>query len=290
MTENCDADYALDMSTASAKAVLTDYYKRSKAVLAAEGTECDIAYGGHPSQKFSIAWPAERVTTRLALVFFHGGWWRAGNKEDRMFLAEAMSGQDIAYVSVGYPLAPAARLRTMADSATQAVEAIIKHLAASVGRCVPIVLAGNSAGGHLAAYATGALAGSTGEAAARGIVGMCVASGLYDLAPLRNSFINEWLQLGGDDLAGLAPIHRLPDAALPMMVASGSLEPEGFLAQQTLYVERLHASGARPDVYVAPGHDHFSIIGEIGRAGSPLYDWLLRRRPHTISAPIQAGT
>lgn len=289
MTGTYDADYALDMSTDSAKAVLTDYYKRSKAVLAASGTERDIAYGDHPSQKFSIAWPAQRAATRLAVVFFHGGWWKAGNKEDRMFLAEALCREGIAHVSVGYPLAPTARLRTMADSATQAVEAVIGHLAASVGRSVPIVLAGNSAGGHLAAYAAGTLAGSAREAAAHGIVGMCVASGLYDLAPLRDSFANEWLQLDGADLAGLAPIHRLPAAALPMMVAAGSLEPEGFLAQQALYVERLRASGAQPDVYMAPGHDHFSVIGEIGRAGSPLHDWLLRRPPQTVSVPIQAG-
>jgi hypothetical protein len=51
----------------------------------------------------------------------------------------------------------------------------------------------------------------------------------------------------------------------------------------------LVAAGGVIDVYMAPGHDHFSVIGEIGRAGSPLHDWLLRRPPQTVSVPIQAG-
>ena len=172
MTQSNDANYALDMGTSPTKAVLKDYYLRSKAVLAAARTEADIVYGDHPLQKFSVAWPAEQAGTRLAVLFFHGGWWKAGNKEDRMFLAEALPGDGVAYVSVGYPLMPDARLRTLADSATLAVDAVVKHLESVVGRRVPIVLAGNSAGAHLAAYATGTLAGTEHDAAAHGIVGM----------------------------------------------------------------------------------------------------------------------
>jgi arylformamidase len=278
MTQSNDANYALDMGTSPTKAVLKDYYLRSKAVLAAARTEADIVYGDHPLQKFSVAWPAEQAGTRLAVLFFHGGWWKAGNKEDRMFLAEALPGDGVAYVSVGYPLMPDARLRTLADSAMLAVDAVVKHLESVVGRRVPIVLAGNSAGAHLAAYATGTLAGTEHDAAAHGIVGMCVASGLYDLAPMRECFANEWLQLGEDDLVDLAPIHRLPVASLPMLVTAGALEPQGFFDQQAQYVERLCEAGARPDVYLAPGHDHFTLIGEFGRTGSPLYEWLLERR------------
>jgi len=284
MTQSYDADYALDMGTDAAKAVLKNYHLRSKAVLAAAGTEADVGYGDHPSQKFSIAWPAERAATRLAVLFFHGGWWKAGNKEDRMFLAEALPAEGVAYVSVGYPLTPGAPLRTLADSATRAVEAAVKHLATAVGRTVPLVLTGNSAGGHLAAYATGTLAGTAHDAAARGIVGMCVASGLYDLTPMRECFANEWLQLGEGDLKQLAPIHHLPAASLPMMVTAGALEPQGFIDQQTLYVDRLRAAGAEPDLYVAPEHDHFTVIGEFGRIGSPLYEWLLDRRPPAYGA------
>jgi arylformamidase len=278
MTQSDDTDYTLDMGTPATKAVLKDYYLRSKAVLAAERTEADVAYGGHPLQKFSIAWPAERAATRLAVLFFHGGWWKAGNKEDRMFLAEALPSEGVAYVSVGYPLMPGARLRELAESATLAVDAVAKHLAMVAGHRVPLVLTGNSAGAHLAAYATGGLAGTAQDASARGIVGMCVASGLYDLGPMRECFANEWLQLDEDDLIDLAPIQRLPAASLPMMVAAGALEPQGFLRQQALYVQCLRAAGAHPDLYVAPGHDHFTLIGEFGRAGSPLYDWLLDRR------------
>lgn len=279
MKEPNDLDYFLDMESPPALAVVKDYVRRSRALAAQADVEADLPYGDlQPSQRFSVVWPAHREDTCLALLFFHGGWWKAGNKEDRLFLAENLLPENIALVSVGYPLAPAHPLSTLAESAEQAVRRATEHLRGHLGRTLPMVLSGNSAGAHLAACAAGALANTAERAAEHGIVGLSVASGLYDLAPMRQGFPNRWLSLGVDDVASLSPIHRLPAPRLPMMISAGAREPAGFLAQKALYLQRLREAGAQPQDYEAPDHDHFTVIGEFGRVGQPLHDWLLRRR------------
>lgn len=274
-----DAVYYLDMHGPSTLAVVNDYVRRSRALAARASIEADLPYGqAHSFQRFSVVWPQRRQDTRMAVVFFHGGWWKAGNKEDRLFLAENLLPEGIAFVSVGYPLAPEHSLATLAQCAEQAARRVGEHLHAALGRAVPIVLSGNSAGAHLAAHAAGALAGTASDAQRHDIVGLCVASGLYDLEPIRQSFPNEWLSLSESDVAALSPVHHLPAPSLPVMLAVGEREPPGFRAQQEHYLELLRQAGAKPQACVAPDHDHFTVIAEFGHVGQPLHDWLLACR------------
>lgn len=275
-----DQAYFLDMDAPATIEVVRDYARRSRAVAARTDTACGLSYGdAHAAQTYSVVWPAQREATELAVVFFHGGWWKAGNQQDRLFLAESLLGENVALVSVGYPLMPQSPLRVLADSAAQAVRRVAEDMRAELGRQLPLVISGNSAGAHLAAFAAGTLAGTEECARAHGIVGLSVASGLYDLEPLRHCFTNGWLALGEAEAEALSPIHRLPAPGLPVMVSVGELEPPGFHDQHELYTARLRAAGSLPQTHVAPGHDHFTLIGELGHAGRPLHDWFLLRRP-----------
>lgn len=278
MSKKDDLAYFLDMQAPGAMAVIKDYIRRSRALATSADVEADVPYGEHPLQRFSVAWPKHRADTRMAVLFFHGGWWKSGNKEDRLFLAENLLSEGIALVSAGYPLAPEQRLAHLSDSAVSATRRVVEHLRGALGRPLSLVLSGNSAGAHLAAYVAGALACTEAQAEAQGIVGLCVASGLYDLEPMRQCFANEWLGLQEQDVTELSPIQHLPAPGLPIMLAVGSHEPQGFLDQKLRYRERLVSSGSSPQIFVAAGHDHFSVIAEFGAWGQPLHQWILQRR------------
>ena len=113
---------------------------------------------------------------------------------------------------VEYRLAPAATVDGIVDDARRAVAWFHAH-AAEYG-CDPaaIHVAGNSAGGHL----TGMLAAEGWQAEwslpADVIASAAPVSGLFDLAPLRRTFANDWLALDDAGARRNSPIHRPPRA------------------------------------------------------------------------------
>ena len=84
------------------------------------------------------------------LVWIHGGAWRSGSK-DYMPLSELVSEHGYAIASVNYRLSPVARFPAQVHD----IKAAIRFLRAQAGQfgydAEKVVVAGNSAGGHLAA-------------------------------------------------------------------------------------------------------------------------------------------
>ena len=91
-------------------------------------------------------------TPRGVLVYYHGGGWVTGSIDEYdtvgRKLAERMS---CAVVLVEYRLAPEHRYPTAVDDSYAALEWVGNHLSDIAGQDVPLIVAGDSAGGNLAA-------------------------------------------------------------------------------------------------------------------------------------------
>ena len=89
---------------------------------------------------------------RGVLVYYHGGGWVTGSIDEydtvARKLAERMSS---AVVLVEYRLAPEHRYPTAVDDSYAALEWVGNHLSDIAGQDVPLIVAGDSAGGNLAA-------------------------------------------------------------------------------------------------------------------------------------------
>jgi acetyl esterase len=85
-------------------------------------------------------------------VFFHGGGWVAGSIDDYdRFARELAVRTCCAVVSVGYRLAPEYRFPTAVDDAWSALRWVAERVREIAGARVPLLVAGDSAGGNLAA-------------------------------------------------------------------------------------------------------------------------------------------
>ena len=110
----------------------------------------DIEYvaQGHVSQKLDIYLPKENKEAQL-VVWIHGGAWRAGDKAKVPILALLDKGYAIA--SVNYRLSPVAKFPAQIHD----LKAAVRYLRANQNRygysAQKIIVAGASAGGHLAA-------------------------------------------------------------------------------------------------------------------------------------------
>ena len=154
----------------------------------------------------------------------------------------------------GYTLAPEVDLTGIAAEIGAALDWLARH-GRSHGIGGPLVLAGWSARAQLAAFHLG-----------HGAVAAALAiSGVYDLAPIRETDLNEKLGLTDAEIAGLSPL-RLSLVSKPMTVAYGSRELAALIHDaRNLHALRsaAHAPGALLPV---PGADHFSILDGFRRA------------------------
>jgi arylformamidase len=112
----------------------------------------DVAYGDHPRRKLDIFCPdlARGVRTPVH-IFFHGGYWRAQDKEAFAFIATPLVAAGVTAVVANYELCPAATLDEVVDSALAVVEWVHRNIAQHQGDPARISVSGHSAGAHLCA-------------------------------------------------------------------------------------------------------------------------------------------
>ena len=258
--------YDLDMAAPGTLAVQADYERLSREVGKAAGASLDVSYGPHPRQSLDI-FPAGRSSP--GLVFFHGGFWRAGSKDARRFPASEWNRIGVAWIPVNYRLLPQHCLEDAVSDARSALAWLEGNSADHGVDPGQLHVTGNSAGAHLAAMAAAEVC--DGSWRRTGVASLSVISGLFDLIPLIGTPANEWLGLTAGSAAALSPIHSLPPCDLPVAVGRGGDETDAFAMQSRAYARACRSRGINAVSFVSPGKDHFQIIGEYGQPGSPLF-------------------
>ena len=113
----------------------------------AEDAKVPVAGGSVPVR---ILVPAGQP--RAVIVYYHGGGWVLGSVDESDLLGRALAERTgCAVVLVGYRLAPEYRYPTAVDDSQAALAWTVAHRAEIAGGPVPVVVAGDSAGGNLAA-------------------------------------------------------------------------------------------------------------------------------------------
>ncbi|PZX52231.1 alpha/beta hydrolase [Cereibacter changlensis] len=258
-----DRAYANGEFIPGAEAYFPRWEARAAAFRANLGSRArlDLAYGPGARQRFDLFLPEGRPQG-LAL-FFHGGYWMAGDRSLWSHLAAGPLARGWAVALPSYTLAPEARIAEMtaeADRALAAAAALVEG---------PIAVTGHSAGGHLAARLACAEAPLPAELAAR-LRHVVPISPLADLRPLRLTAMNDTLRLDAAEAEAESPalLPRRPGCAVTVHV--GQQERPAFLWQARLLSEEWDCPWQ-----VAPGRHHFDVIDELEEPDSPLTTALL---------------
>ena len=227
----------------------------------------DVRYGAGPNMTADL-FPAPAGGAPIQ-VFIHGGYWRAMDKDVHSFPAEGLVAAGGAAVSLNYALAPAVTLETIVEQCRTAMEWIADNAARLNGDPDRIFVSGHSAGGHLTA------AMLCTDWAARGrpaglVKGGTAISGIFDLAPLMETSINDDVRLDAESAARNSPIHNLPAAGAPLVAAVGAAETEAFVAQNRAFAEAWRARGFDATVMEIEGLHHYNVVMEMGCPGSAL--------------------
>lgn len=202
-----------------------------------------IRYGATERQTLDLFIP-EGVAQPPVLVFFHGGYWQELSKQESAFAAPGCVAHGIACAAVDYTLAPSATLSEIVAECRAAV--------ASLGRFERLVVAGSSAGAHLAAMV--ALVGD------QRVKGAVLVSGIYDLEPLIGTSINEALGLDAATAARNSPLSQALKGFPPSLVCWGENETDQFKRQSGVFAEALGQAGVDCAAFECAGRNHFDVI------------------------------
>lgn len=258
-----DWDTAYDNSglETDGPAIFADWGRRAADYRARADATLDIAYGPHARERLDLFAPDG--PPRGLILFIHGGYWRAMGREGSSWVAEGLTRRGWAVAIPSYPLAPEARISSIGRS----VAAALAVAAARVSG--PIVLAGHSAGGHLAARLICDDGLIPDDLAAR--VGRVISiSGVHDLRPLLRIKLNEVLRLTEGEAATESPALLRPRAGVRLHAWVGADERPEFLRQSALLANIWTGLGAQCALTAAPGQRHFNVLDGLADPNSPI--------------------
>ncbi|MGV3570928.1 MAG: alpha/beta hydrolase [Ramlibacter sp.] len=252
---------------------LQAYAERSAAARATLPFERDLAYGPGPAQRLDLCVPAAGAAPVPLLVFIHGGYWQELSKESSAFAAADCLAAGWAFAAIGYTLAPAASIAGMALECRQALRWLQAQAARRGIDPARIVVAGSSAGAHLAAMAC--LRGWSGDAdLPPGLPAAAVlVSGVYALEPLVGTSIAAPLALTPQAAADASPRWQRLQGFPPAIVCWGEVETGAFQRQSRDFAAAVADAGAPPPVvFEVPARNHFDVILDLATPGTALGD------------------
>jgi len=256
-----DAAYNNTAAVATAAAQREARERASAAVRAAFPTLLDLVYGPAPRQRFDL-FPAAAAAAPC-LVFIHGGYWQMNSKDGFACLGEGVRAHGWATAFPGYSLAPEATLSEIVAEIRAAVH-WLSEAGPRYGIAGPIVVSGWSAGGHLATLTLDC---------PHVVAGMGI-SGVYELGPLRDTYLDEKLRLSDAEIRTLSPL-RLSPVPKPLAIAYGTAELPALVANsRRLHAHRSAGHAPGPLIPVA-GRNHFDILGELHKRDGILTRQLL---------------
>lgn len=240
-----------------------DWAGRSQALYARAPVHRDLAYGPGRRQKIDF-FPAAQPG-RPTVAFIHGGYWQSNEKEAYAFIAEGPLAHDLNVALIEYTLAPEARMTGIVAEIHAAIGWLVANAQRRFGAGANLLVCGHSAGGHLTAMA----AGQPGVTAALPI------SGLFDLEPIRLSYLNQPLEMDITEAGANSPLS-LPLPGIPQTVAVGAAELPELIRQSEEFAAALGAAGRPSKLLRLPGDNHFSILERLAHPDGTLCKEALR--------------
>jgi arylformamidase len=227
--------------------IVAGWDRKSAEMRARYSGHLDLRYGPRERNRIDFLKARENAPT---LLFIHGGYWQMRAKEAFTLFAEGPMAHGINVALIGYTLAPEATLDEIVAEINQGIDFLAGKLPALGADPNRIAVSGWSAGGHLTAMAL----------AHPKVKGGVAISGIYDLEPIRHSYLN--VKLGLDEAMSRrnSPIAEAGGPMKPLALVAGSGELP-LLRKQTANFAGHRAMFGLPVTYEEiPGADHFTIM------------------------------
>lgn len=231
----------------------------------------DIHYGMGVAERLDL-FPAARQPSPL-LVFIHGGYWHSQRKEEACSMAANFTQHGVAVATLEYTLQPEATLAEIVREVRSAIAWLYHHAGQYGIDPERIFVSGSSAGGHLCGMLIADDWQHRYQVPVNVIKGALALSGLYDIRPLCDIYINDWMHLSPEQAATFSPLFMLPEKAhAPQILLDvGAKETQGFRNQTLAYFAACREKGLNVALLEDRHNNHFTLVNELANPNSILF-------------------
>jgi arylformamidase len=241
--------------------------------VAAGGVWRRLSYGTKSSQGIDICLPKRDVVAAKTslLIFIHGGYWQELSAADSHFAAAGCIANGHAFAAIDYTLAPQATVAEIIQECRVAVRYVMLHADELGIDAAHIVLAGSSAGAHLAAMAALPAVLDNEPSNPQPIQACILVSGVYDLQPLVGTSINDAIGLTLESAKNVSPaLISLNNFPKHSIVCYGDNETAEFKRQSNDFAGLLSHAGVNCSSFEVSNRNHFDVIFDLSNDQTPL--------------------
>ena len=221
----------------------------------------DIAYGADPRQAFDLYLPATASAKPALAMFFYGGSWKSGRRQDYRFVGQALASRGIAVAVADYRTYPQVQFPAFMEDAAAATAKLVVVAQRHGVDGNRVFLIGHSAGAHMAALLAldeRYLAGQgLGKSRIAGVVGL---AGPYSFDPLEFSSTRPIFETVRGDIDRARPVAHAGVGAPPMLLLHGSWDRTVYPLNTEKLTDTLRRHGGQVESRFYPGIGHLRII------------------------------
>lgn len=232
------------------------------------------SYGDDPVERLDLYRSSGEVAPLL--VFVHGGEWQSLDKAEFGFLAPPFLARGVALALINYGRAPESPLDLMVGRCRRAVAWLYRNAPELELDPTRIYLAGHGAGAQLALAAASQNWRDL-ELLGDPVAGAAGLGGIYDLEPVRLSYLNAVLRLDRNGAESLSPIHRPAPRRCPVWLATGGRESLEIRRQSRALAAAWRGQGCAVEIAEFPGEDHYGLLERMAAGGSAFQREVLLR-------------
>lgn len=224
----------------------------------------NVQYGQTLMERLNV-YAAEQPDAPV-LIFVHGGYWKLGVGEDYDFVASGLHKAGFTVVVISYGLAPKISIPEMVRQIRDSIAWTAKNILDFNGNPNRIFIAGHSAGAHLATMAafTDWQEYGLGKNTVKGILAI---SGLYDLEPVSQTFVQPTVRITAEQILYLSPIRLIRPSNIPIIVSWGGIETTAFIKQSSNFIDAWLKVGNQGQKLIVEKAHHFNILEEFSENG-----------------------
>lgn len=223
----------------------------------------DIAYGDLEYQKLDVYTPKNVGKDAPVIVFFYGGGWTDGKKEQYQFAAEPFTSKGYVVVVPDYSKYPEYIYPTFIEDAALVTKWVDGNIAEYGGSADKIALMGHSAGAHMVAMlATNPAYLGDERAKIKAVVGL---SGPYDFIPQEQIYKDIFApakEADGSYKTGM-PATYVDGTQSPMLLIYGKKDDIVAMINLTSMQNAIAEKGGEVEVKIYDDMDHIDTIASL---------------------------
>lgn len=222
----------------------------------------DVPYGKEPWQKLDIYAPKSLKSPAPVLVFFYGGRWTFGNKEQYAFAALPFVKKGYIVVVPDYAKYPDVKFPTFVEDGAKSVAWVHDNIVAYNGDIERLYISGHSSGAHIAALINSDPRYLKAEGKNRSIIAAFAGlSGPYDFIPDEEDLKD---MFGPADNYKNMQVTTFIDGKQPPMILLHGKEDKTVIMRNLLRLkDRIEKKGGVVEAKIYDGIDHKEIVGTL---------------------------